>query len=528
MSGEESQFNLQGYNIVTILKRLEAATSRLEDITIFQTEASSTNATTPIQAGDASRGIAPVAVSGIEPSPASAPAPVTKPKSVVAFEEFISSHVTPFVTSSESIDPIVGQVAKLLEGALNAQVKFLSIVAASKKPDVNGPAFLQVLTPINEKIGEIISLKDANRRSEYFNHLNTVGEGAPVLGWIVTETPLSYIPEFKDSAKFWSDRVLKEFKEKDPKHVEWVKQFLNIFDELKAYVKEYHTTGPSWNNANGKSFEEAVKDQSSEASTPTSSGAPLPPPPPPPPPANLFDEKSASTTESSGGMNAVFASLNQGENITAGLKKVDKSEMTHKNPALREHGVVPAAKKPSPPKKPSSLSSSTGSIKKKVPKKELVDGTKWIIQNYTSSDVSDGAPLVIEVDMQQSVFIGNCDGITVQLKGKANAVSISETRNTGVVVDSLISGVDIIKSYKFGLQVIGVVPLISVDKSDEGSIYLSKESLEADAQIFTSSTTALNINVPTDDDFAELAAPEQFRHTIKNGKLISEVLEHKD
>ena len=39
MSTEESQFNVQGYNIITILKRLEAATSRLEDITIFQEEA---------------------------------------------------------------------------------------------------------------------------------------------------------------------------------------------------------------------------------------------------------------------------------------------------------------------------------------------------------------------------------------------------------------------------------------------------------------------------------------------------------
>ena len=42
MSTEESQFNVQGYNIITILKRLEAATSRLEDITIFQEEANKT------------------------------------------------------------------------------------------------------------------------------------------------------------------------------------------------------------------------------------------------------------------------------------------------------------------------------------------------------------------------------------------------------------------------------------------------------------------------------------------------------
>lgn len=42
-------------------------------------------------------------------------------------------------------------------------------------------------------------------------------------------------------------------------------------------------------------------------------------------------------------MGSVFAALNQGENVTKGLKKVDKSEMTHKNPELRAGGVVSSA-----------------------------------------------------------------------------------------------------------------------------------------------------------------------------------------
>ena len=42
-------------------------------------------------------------------------------------------------------------------------------------------------------------------------------------------------------------------------------------------------------------------------------------------------------------MGGVFAALNKGESVTSGLKKVDKSEMTHKNPELRAGGVVAAA-----------------------------------------------------------------------------------------------------------------------------------------------------------------------------------------
>ena len=39
----------------------------------------------------------------------------------------------------------------------------------------------------------------------------------------------------------------------------------------------------------------------------------------------------------------MFAELNRGEEVTKGLRKVDKSEMTHKNPALRAGNTVPSS-----------------------------------------------------------------------------------------------------------------------------------------------------------------------------------------
>jgi hypothetical protein len=38
----------------------------------------------------------------------------------------------------------------------------------------------------------------------------------------------------------------------------------------------------------------------------------------------------------------VFAELNRGSDVTKNLRKVDKSEMTHKNPALRASPTVPS------------------------------------------------------------------------------------------------------------------------------------------------------------------------------------------
>lgn len=514
---EDNQLGLQGYNIVTILKRLEAATSRLEDITIFQDESKAVSAagSAPGAVGTSGAGADSAAVTPTDagadsaratPAAGSAAAPF-----VTAFDAFLTSLVQPFVAASRDIDPLVGEAAAHFAGALQAQLHLLEVAAVTQKPDFADPHFATLLAPINAEVLKLAALKDANRKSEYYNHLNTVAEGAPVVGWCVSDTPVLFVPEFKDSAQFWANRVIKEYKEKDARHAQWARSFAEVFDALRQYVKEYHTKGLAW-NARGKPLGAAAASPSVAAS-----GAP---PPPPPPPADLYEVASASAAAPlapAGGISAVFADLNKGEDVTAGLKKVDRLQMTHKNPSLRA---------PAPPKKPLSLS---GVPKKplgsaaphKAAKTELVDGTKWVIENHTAAE----QPIVVDVEMSQSVFIGNCQGVTVQLRGKANAVSVSETKNCAIVVDSLVLGIDVIKLFKFGLQVTGVVYMVSVDKSDEGSIYLSRELAEK-VQVFTSSTTSLNVNVPEDDDYKELAIPEQLKHTFARGKLASEVVEH--
>lgn len=514
---EDNQLNVQGYNIVTILKRLETATSRLEDITIFQEEANRASKlgtllpqSVPVAASDTKPVAASIDDSKVTPPP-------KKPKFIGEFELLVQQRVSPFVDLSKQIDPLLGEAATILENAFNEETKFLNFVSESKKPDSSDPALLEAIKPINEGIIEISALKDKNFRSEYPKHLSAFSDGAPVVGWIVATAPVDYVSDFKESAQFWTNKVMTEFKEKDPRHVEWVKTFMAIFDALIAYVRDYHKTGPSW-NAQGRTLTESLA-ATNEGKTSHKPAADGPPAPPPPPPSNLFDE---TPTPKAGGIGAVFADLNKGALVTSGLKKVDKSQMTHKNPELRKQD--PVNKRPPPPKKPTNLSTASSIPKKKPARKELVDGTKWIVENFTEADTHE--PIKIEVERTQSVFIGKTSGVTIQIQGKGNAVSISDTVKTGVVVDSLISGIDVIKSKKFGLQVTGLVPLVSVDNSEEGSIYLSQESVSAESQIVSSNTTALNINILKDEDYVELPVPEQISHTIKDGKLVSEVVEH--
>lgn len=112
---------------------------------------------------------------------------------------------------------------------------------------------------------------------------------------------------------------------------------------------EFHTTGLVWNPKVRLSriflLSYLMLFQGLPVSSykpPTAANGPPPPPPPPPPPVGL-----SAPASGTGGAAAVFAELNRGEEVTKGLRKVDKSEMTHKNPDLRASGTVPTSTSPS-------------------------------------------------------------------------------------------------------------------------------------------------------------------------------------
>lgn len=464
---------------------------------------------------------------------------------MVSFDEFTKEFVVPYLTYSKSVGELVESQSKGIEAAVKATRNFIKVVSASKKPSANNSALTDLQNTIVQPLQEVFSIKESKDalKSKFPNHLATVADGVSAFTWFAVDKPVSFISEFKDSAQFFANKVLKEFKGTDQTQVDWVQSFLKMITGLQAYVKQYHTTGPAWNNS-GKDISEivaALKSSSSSspppASTPKSAGPPAaggpppPPPPPPPPVADLLLESGGSAAPATGGMGAVFEQLNKGESVTAGLRKVDKSQMTHKNPDLRSTSTVPGSSsssgsshhKPTPPKKPAALLSQKkeAAAAKKPPRKALEDG-KWFVENFEND-----SNIVVEAELTQSIFIDRCVNCTVQIKGKANALTINSCTGTGVLVDTLISGVDVIKCKKFGFQMTGHVATVSIDQSDSGHIYLSKASL--DIEIYTSQTTALNIEVPKEEegDFDEVAVPEQFLHKVgPNGKLVSSIVEH--
>lgn len=532
---DAKQLNAQGYSITKLLKRLEDATARLEDLTIYQEEyitekygvqSNGTSITdAPAENEVASKDVG----HNKEDNEGHKDESASKPKAIEEFDLFIAENIKPLLDLSEKIDTSVVDAVNLYLEAYVETSKFLEACSMAIKPDMQSAEFGEALKPISSKIQEINEFKEFQRSSKYSSYLSSICEGFPVFSWVTTTTPQGLVDSYKEAAQFWTNRILKEFRESDPVSVEWVKLFLSGFDELKKYIKANQTTGPTYSSKSGIPLLDALKKVSSSSvappvTPPTSAGNPPPPPPPPAPPANVFEiKKDEAKSAESGDMTAVFAELSKGENITSGLKKVDKAELKKQKELNKP---VPASKPavnnkpPSKPKKPQDISI-------KEPKKELV-GNKWFVMDF----INEPSPIVIEgATLGESVFVGKCINSIIQVKGKVNSITFNECKGSSLVIDSCVAGVDFIKCEKFGLQVDGYCPMITTDKCDGGNVYLSKESINA--EISTSCTTAMNVNLPIgeDDEFVEFAIPEQLVHKFdlnkgKSGKFLSEVFEH--
>lgn len=101
-------------------------------------------------------------------------------------------------------------------------------------------------------------------------------------------------------------------------------------------------------------------------------------------------------------------------------------------------------------------------------------------------------------------------------------------QKTSVLVDSVVSSVSVTKSPSFALQITGTAPMIQLDSTDSGQIYLSKDSLGV--EITTAKCSAINVSLPVEGEeegvFSEAAVPEMLLTVVKDGKLVTNVVEH--
>lgn len=526
--------------LTDLLARLEAATSRLEDIASSTIEipqaVPALQETLATPTSSASKSVTNVA-SAAAPVPAP-PAPAADeplPDSIDDFDIFLKTSVEKYSKLSTQLGGLIAeQAAKVVKG-FQEERKFLLITTKAKKPNLSNSddmvAYEALLKPINESLMAVVNIKESNRGSPVNNQLSAVADGIMMLAWVTDEAkPHKHVENTLGSAQYYGNRVIKDFKDKDPVQVEWIQSFQAIFKDLSEYIKQYFPSGVPW-NPKGKPIQEVIKAASAtpavgSAPPPPATGGPPPPPPPGPPPVLQINEDKPAAPKaggSGGGFDAVFSELNKGEAVTKGLRKVDKSEMTHKNPALRTSSTVSDSssrgKSPAPGKKPK-----PESMRVKKPPVKVLEGNKWTVENYEKEP----NPIEIEAQLSHSVLISRCHNSTVIVKGKANAVTLDNCNRLNLIVDTLVSSVDVVKSQNFALQVMGTIPTVMMDQIDGAQIYFSKESTST--KIIHSKSAGINLNVISgpDDDYVEVPLPGQISSYYDPEKkaLVDEIVSH--
>lgn len=146
---------------------------------------------------------------------------------------------------------------------------------------------------------------------------------------------------------------------------------------------------------------------------------------------------------------------------------------------------------------------------------------------------SPAQPLTLDPSLPHSILITRCKSTTLRIRGKCTAISISSSDRVSLILDSLVSAVDVIKSPNVAIQVLGSLPTILLDQVDGAQIYLSRSSLAT--EVFSSKCSSVNINVPVggeggreeEVDFREVPLPEQIRSVVDaRGGVRSEIVEY--
>ncbi|NWR50436.1 CAP2 protein, partial [Regulus satrapa] len=428
---------------------------------------------------------------------------------VEAFDRLLNGSVAEFLRYSKILEGDVKTHAEMVRAAFQAQRSFLVLASQCQEPQevrkvtwsFKRQCVKKACVPICYRscicfVCSCICTAHLGACFHFYKH-----DASP--------KPGPYVKEMNDAATFYTNRVLKDYKNSDTRHVDWVKSYLNIWSELQAYIKEHHTTGLTWSKTG------PVASPMSMRSVLTSGSCLSPPPPPPPGPPPVLDTETAQD-EGTASRSALFAQLNQGEAITKGLRHVSDDQKTHKNPSLRAQG--PPVRSPTKSHTPSPTSPKNSPQQNHAPVLEL-EGKKWRVEYQ-----EDKNDLVINnTELKQVAYIFKCNKSTLQIKGKINSITIDNCKKFGLVFDNVVGIVEVINSRDIQIQVMGRVPTISINKTEGCHIYLSEESL--DCEIVSAKSSEMNILIPQDGDYKEFPVPEQFKTAWDGSKLVTEPAE---
>ncbi len=213
--GRHGQIRVPADNVLTsMVRRLEAATSRLEDIASTALPNSSDGAASLNGAStDATPGVTAASTSTSTPKLVAESAP----PAIEAFDELVNSDLKNWLELSGKLGSVIEGQSKAVEGAFAAQRQFLFIANKAKKPDDR--TLMELLKDLQASMEKTDEFRQSNRDPALKDSVSMVADGVGSLGWVTIGQgggmkPHEHINELFGGAQMYGNKVLKEFRDK--------------------------------------------------------------------------------------------------------------------------------------------------------------------------------------------------------------------------------------------------------------------------------------------------------------------------
>nr|P40122.1 RecName: Full=Adenylyl cyclase-associated protein; Short=CAP [Hydra viridissima]CAA56104.1 cyclase associated protein [Hydra viridissima] len=422
------------------------------------------------------------------------------------FKVFNAKFLSGFVNDTIALGGELEQMGKFVNEAFHCHLVLMEVAARHNRPsqtDLEG-----LLKPLSEAISKVQDFREKNRSSKQFNHLSAISEGLPFLGWVgVAPKPVLYIQQMEESAQFYTNKLLKEFRESDPKQANWATSFIQLLKGFAAYVKDHHQAGLMWNKEKSAATPAALAVSAHKPPVPPPPSG-FAPPPPPPIQAPTVTHAVTGSHSSEDSRSQLFAQLSKGSEVTAGLKKVTDDMKTHKNPELRNQPPLKSSALDPRPYTPPNLKKFSAPVSKPAKKPALfqLQNKKWVIENQdgnTNLEIS-------ECNDKQTVYMYKCHASKVHINGKVNSIILDSCEKCVIEFTDVISTFEFTNCKACKVQIDGFAPTISIEKTDGAQVFINPKCLES--QIVTAKSSEMNICVmKPDGDLTEYPLPEQFK-----------------
>jgi adenylyl cyclase-associated protein len=421
------------------------------------------------------------------------------PRSIRAFDAYTTANLDPFVAVCDKLGGDAQVMGQLVKEAWIEMRKFLLMASASKEP---APTALgSLLTGVAGKMKEISGKVN---RNEWEKHSKTCSEGVQCLNWLcVKPAPRDFIESFVGASDYWANNIRREHRNNGNKdQIEFCDTFKALIVELMAYVKEYHTTGVTWNPKGGDAYN--PNNPPANAAAPATAAAPAAAPAAEVKPAAAAAAPKAPTAD-------LFAALNKDSAITSGLKKVTKDMQTWR----AEYKADEAAPAPVP----KALAPKAAALPpvKGPPVLEFEKATKkWRVENQISE-------VTVEAnDIRETVYVLGCIGATIRVTGKCKTITLDNCKKTKLIFNNVISSVEVVNSQRIHVECVEKAPSVAIDKTDGIVVQLPLSSL--DTTVVASKSSEMNIQWPdANGDLIERPIPEQYVHRINGNSITADV-----